>query len=288
MSADVDKAAFDCLSWGCAVFPLHYPVARDSGLACSCGNSECRNPAKHPYARHAPRGLLDATTDPRQVERWWGAGVPHNIGICTGEASEIVVVDIDPRHGGDEGLAVLERRFGGLPPTWRFRTGGAGEHILFRHPGHRVQNSAGRIGDGIDVRGDGGYIVGPGSRHISGRYYAVDVDHHLDDVELAEMPAWLETMVSGPSKPNGASTAALPESWRKLVAEGVSEGRRNDAIARLAGHLLRKDIDPRVALDLCRTWNTSRCRPQLDDAEIVRIVNSIAGREIARRGANHA
>ena len=287
MSADVDKAAFDCLSWGCAVFPLHYPVARGGALACSCGNRECRNPAKHPYASHAPRGLRDATTDLRQVERWWVAGVPYNISIRTGEASGIVVIDVDPRHRGNETLAELEGRFGVLPPTWRFRTGGGGEHILFRHPGHRVQNGASKIGDGIDVRGDGGYIVGPGSRHISGRYYAVDVDHHPDDVELAEMPAWLETMVSGPSKPNGTCAAALPENWRKLVAEGVTEGRRNEAIARLVGLLLRKHIDPLVALDLCRTWNTCRCRPPLDDDEVVTTVNSIVGRELARRAAGY-
>lgn len=284
MSADL-RRVLDCIWWGFAVFPLHYPVERNGGLACSCGNLECKNQAKHPYARHAPRGLLDATTDPHQVERWWGPSVPYNIGIRTGEESGIVVVDVDPRHHGDETLAELERRFGSLPQTWRFLTGGGGEHILFKHPGYRVQNGASKIGDGVDIRGDGGYIVGPGSRHISGRHYAVDVDHHPDDVELAEFPFWLATMLQ-PAQCHRAF-AAMPETWRKLVAEGVTEGRRNEAIARLAGHLLRKHIDPLVVLDLCRTWNACRCRPPPDDAEIVRTVNSIASREIARRGANH-
>src|SRR5215472_4982148 len=139
----------------------------------------------------------------------------------------------------------------------------------------------------VDVRGDGGYIVAPGSRHISGRYYAVDVDHHPDDLEPAEMPLWLARAVRGPAKSNG-HIAELPESWRKLVGEGVTEGQRNVAVARLAGHLLRKHVDPHVALDLCRTWNACCCRPPLTDAEIVRTVNSIAGCEIARRGASHA
>jgi len=188
---------------------------------------------------------------------------------------------------GDDTLADLEQRFGALPQTWRFLTGGGGQHILFRHPGYRVQNGAGSIGDGIDVRGDGGYIVAPGSRHISGRYYAVDVDHHPDDLEPAEMPLWLARAIRGSAKSNG-HIAELPESWRKLVGEGVTEGRRNVAVARLAGHLLRKHVDSHVALDLCRTWNACCCRPPLTDAEIVRTVNSIAGCEIARRGASHA
>jgi hypothetical protein len=164
-------ATKDLARRGARVFPVHYPVEIGGRLRCSCGNAECKNAAKHPYARLAPRGLLDATTDFAQIDRWWGAGVPYNIGIRTGEESGIVVVDVDPRHSGDKTLSDLERRFGALPPTWRFLTGGGGEHIVFRHPGYRVQNGAGSLGDGIDVRADGGFIVGPASRHISGRLY---------------------------------------------------------------------------------------------------------------------
>jgi putative DNA primase/helicase len=218
--------------------------------------------------------LLDASAGHEAIARWWGSGVLYNIGIRTGEASGVVVVDVDPRHGGDDALAALERCFGALPATWRFLTGGGGEHILFRHPGRRIQNGAGSLGDGLDVRGDGGYIVGPGSRHISGRRYEISVDHHPQDVELADIPAWLMTMMSGlgPEQSNGSAAAVLPESWRKLVAEGVGEGRRNDAF---------------VALDLVRCWNAKRCRPPLDEAEVIRTVNSIAARELRRRGEGY-
>ena len=280
-------AAHELRRWGFRLFPLHYVVDHSGRLWCSCGNRDCKNAAKHPYSRHAPQGLLNSSKDPHQLEEWWGAGTPYNIGVRTGEASGVVAVDVDPRHGGDEALAVLERRFGGLPPTWRFLTGGGGMHVLFKHPGRRLQNSTSQVGAGIDVRGDGGYIVGPGSRHISGRYYAISVDHHPDEVELAELPPWLMTLMADPAKPNGSGTAALPESWRKLVAEGVAEGRRNEAIVRLTGHLLRKDVDPLVVLDLVKCWNLKRCRPPLDDAEIVTTVNSIAARELGRRGASH-
>jgi hypothetical protein len=75
----------------------------------------------------------------------------------------------------------------------------------------------------------------------------------------------------------------LPESWRRLVADGVGEGARNEAIARLAGHLFRRGIDPLVTLDLCRCWNTQRCRPPLADIEVMTTVNSIAAAEEKRR-----
>jgi hypothetical protein len=266
------------------LFPLHYIVDDHRQLRCSCGNAECgNNSGKHPYPRLAPRGLFNATSDAAILTRWWGAGVPYNIGLRTGKASCIVVIDVDPRHSGDETLAELERRFGALPLTWRFLTGGGGEHVLFRHPGRDVANSVEtKRGPGLDVRGDGGYIVAPPSRHLSGRCYEISVDHHPDEVPLADMPAWLAQMVSASPKPN-ATAAAMPESWRKLVAEGVAEGQRNIAVTRLSGHLLRRDIDPLVVLDLLRCWNALRCRPPLSDAEIERTVDSICGLELARR-----
>lgn len=262
------------------VLPLHYPVA---GPRCSCGNPDCSNPAKHPYGRLAPKGCYSSSRDPRVVKRWFD-GAPYNLGIATGAASGIVVIDVDPRHGGDRTLAEHERRFGPLPPTWRFLTGGGGEHIIFKHPGWRISNNVETaLGCGLDVRGDGGLITAPPSMHISGRRYAIDVDRHPDHVVLADLPDWLAAMLRSPAK-GGNGCTAMPEGWRRLVSEGVSEGRRNDAIARLAGHLLRRYVDPLVVLDLCRTWNACRCRPPLADGELEKIVDSICAREIRRRG----
>ena len=65
----------------------------------------------------------------------------------------------------------------------------------------------------------------------------------------------------------------------------VTEGRRNDTLARLAGHLLRRWVDPLVTLEFLLTWNAMRCRPPLDESEVFTIVNSIAGRELKRRGS---
>jgi hypothetical protein len=292
------SAALNYARRSLAVFPLHYPVAMNGRKCfcdqtiqrprCSCGSPDCgNNAAKHPYARLVPNGNKNATTDLLTIERWWTAA-PFNIGIRTGAPSGIIVVDVDPRHRGDTTLTDLERQHGPLPPTWRFLTGGGGEHVLFKHPGGEVRNDVGtKLGAGLDCRGDGGYIVAPPSLHISGRRYAVSVDHDPNDVPLAEAPRWLVEALRGAPRAKSAA-GAMPQNWRRLVREGVGEGRRNDAVARLAGHLLRKDVDPYVVLDLARCWNANRCRPPLPDGEVVGAVNSICEREMARRAAADA
>jgi hypothetical protein len=242
--------------------------------------------------RFGGRGCLDATTDIRQIEAWWDINPNRNIGIATGTLSGIFVLDVDPGHGGEETLAALVQRHGALPETVISRTGGGGQHLLFKHVAG-IRNSAGRLGPGLDVRGVGGYIVAPpsisrarpgGTRaprpHPWGRPYAWDVDHDPDERPVADAPAWLIEQLR--EKPNNG-IAELPETWRRLAAEGVCEGARNDAIARLSGHLLRRDVDPLVVLDLLRCWNATRCQPPLDDAELVRTVKSIARREMQRR-----
>jgi putative DNA primase/helicase len=277
---------------GLWVLPLHHPVRRGERMACSCGKADCPSPAKHPVARLVPHGLKSATTEPETVEGWF-RDAPWNIAVATGIASGIVVLDIDPRHGGDESLAALERQHGPLPPTWRFLTGGGGEHILFRHPGGRVANSAGKVGPGIDVRGDGGYIVAPPSTHICSRAYAISVDHHPETTRLAVLPDWLKALLAPqaaavPGTATRKPAAVPPEEWRRRIAATVAEGERNAAIARLAGHLLRNRIDPWATLDLLAAWNLAHCRPPLAEAEIAATVRSIASRECDRRTGRHA
>jgi len=122
---------------------------------------------KHPRTEH---GLKDATIDEATIFGWWRRWPGANVGIVTGMASGLLVLDIDPRHGGVESLALLEREHGSLPETAEVSTGGGGRHILFLHPGFRVKNRANMM-PGVDVRGDDGYIVAPPSLHASGRRY---------------------------------------------------------------------------------------------------------------------
>jgi hypothetical protein len=237
----------------------------------------CENPAKHPFATLAPNGLKHATTDLARVAEWWSIAPDCNVGVATGSA---VVLDIDPRHGGEASLAALEREHGPFPATWQALTGGGGEHIYFSAPdGQEIRNSAGRLGPGLDVRGVGGYVVAPPSVHISGRPYAWSVDHHPDEVALAPLPAWLAARLTAP-----ALGGAISTDWQAVLGVGgVGEGRRNDTLARLVGHLLRRYVDPHLVLELAHAWNEARCCPPLPADEVAITVNSICRRELQRR-----
>lgn len=129
-------------------------------------------------------GFWDATTDARRIEGWWRRWPAANLGVPTGAQSGLLVLDVDPEDGGLESLAGLERSNGPLPRTTRARTGGGGTHVFFRYPPEEVRNSAGRLGAGLDVRGEGGYVVVPPSR-TEGSY------GWLEKAPLAEPPAWL-------------------------------------------------------------------------------------------------
>jgi Bifunctional DNA primase/polymerase, N-terminal/Primase C terminal 1 (PriCT-1) len=207
-----------------------------------------------------------AAADVMQWYRRW----PHaNVGIVTGEISNLIVIDIDPQHGGEQSLERLQRQFGVMPPTVEAATGSGGRHLYFAHPGAPVHNRAG-LAPGIDLRGDGGYIVAPPSMHPSGRPYAWAPGRSPQDISLAPLPRWLLGRMT--ASPRLGRT--LPE-WRRLVHEGVPEGRRNSTIASLAGHLLWHGVDPTVTLELLLAWNRMRCRPPLDDAEAAQVVENI-------------
>lgn len=266
---------------GFAIFPVYgvHPK-NNSGFACACGNASCRSPGKHPDAKYAPNGVKDASKDWETIKRWLKPDEYINIGIATGAESGFFALDIDPRHGGDETIVNLQTRHGYFPNTVRFQTGGGGEHILFRYPGITIPNSVGKIGKGVDVRGDGGYIVAPPSVHVSGRPYAIDVDAHPEDYAIAEAPTWfLEIILEKEVSPERRLT-----DWRSLAHNGVASGERNSTIARLAGLLLRNRLDPWVTAELMLTWNACRCSPPLSEAEVMSVVCNIAKKEINRRG----
>jgi len=202
------------------------------------------------------------------VTEWFQRWPDANIGIVTGEISNLIVLDVDPKHGGDISLERLEHRFRPLSATVEAVTGGGGRHLYFAHPGGLTRNRAG-LAQGIDLRGDGGYIVAPPSIHPSGRPYEWVPGHGPDEITLAPLPRWLIVPIRGPRI--GRSLF----DWRRLVREGVDEGQRNSTIASLTGHLLWHGVDPDVALELLLAWNRVRCRPPLDDAEVARVVASI-------------
>lgn len=201
-----------------SVFPCWWPEA--GGCACSQGKL-CTRAGKHPLARLAPNGLLDATCDAAVIRGWWTQYPKANIGIRCGEESGLVVLDVDAYKTGLASLEELEVRHGRLPYSIRAKTGSGGGsiHVYLKHPGgiRLSSNSSGKLGPGLDVKADGGYVIAPPSVHASGGAYQwVDVD----DSTIEPAPAWLVSLLGRseqPSAPIDTGVELPPDQARAVV-----------------------------------------------------------------------
>lgn len=150
-----------------------------------------------------------ATTDRAQIDTWWTAKPDSGVAIATGPETGIWVLDVDVTDGktGDETLADLATLHGELPPTMASITGSGGVHYLWAWPDSAdIRNNAGtRLGPGLDVRGDGGFIVAPPSLHPNGTHYEWDLG---EPDEPTEAPAWLLKLVDHKDEPKSATTDA--------------------------------------------------------------------------------
>lgn len=218
------------------MFPCHAPTATPAG--CTCWRTGCPSPAKHP---RVAGGLTVASTDRATIEHWWQRWPSANVAIRTGAVSGLVVLDVDPDHGGDASLEALLNRHGPLPPGGVVRTGSGGRHVYLAHPGGLVRNDTGRrLGPGLDVRGDGGYVIAPPSRHASGGRYAVAGHGGV----LPDLPDWLERLLRPPERqqasprrtwrPSGDTTA-----WARAALDGELK-RLGEAQPGMRNHTLNK------------------------------------------------
>ncbi len=245
----LEQAAFDYLRRGWSVIPLR-PRAKLPIV---------------PWEEYQHRRAGEA-----ELAEWFRRWPQANLGVVTGMISNLAVLDIDPRHGGEDSLHRLEEANGSLPPTVEAETGGGGHHFYFALPAASVRNRA-ALAPGVDLRAEGGMVVVPPSCHPSGRLYRWLPGRDPAAVMPAAMPDWLVRLARGGDQPRGHSAAY----WRDLVQAGVGEGARNTTIASLAGHLLWHGVDPEVATEFLLCWNRVRCRPPLPDDEVARVAQSI-------------
>ena len=117
------------------------------------------------------RGLTDASNAFDQVTKWWSMWPHAGIAVATGPESGIVVVDVDPRDGGDVELQELVIQHGQFPAGMAYLTGSGGEHYWFRHPGRKILSHKLAGQKGIDIKADGGYVIVPPSVHYTGASY---------------------------------------------------------------------------------------------------------------------
>jgi hypothetical protein len=223
----------------------------------------CKPRAKEPLTEH---GFKDATTDQKRITAWWQKWPDANIAMPTGAASGLLAVDIDPRNGGDKALDELQAEHGRLPDTAEQITGGGGRHIIFRHPGVPVPKA---LAPGIDLKGDGGYIVVALSIHPSGKPYQWDGPEGRNALlSPAEMPNWLRGLIAATSN-GGTRSKPVAE-----MAEKWAPGNRNNLLTSLAGKMRWSGLSPQAIAAALLVENSQRCTPLPDD-EVRSIARSV-------------
>ena len=251
-------AALTYAAKGWHVFPCHTPTAH----GCSCRRDCGRDCGKHPRTR---RGLNDATTDEGQIRRWWTMWPSANVAIRTGQVSGLVVLDRDDYKGGADSLEELEGTYSPLPETVLSLTGGGGQHYGFAAPGTPVKTTVESFAPGLDIKGEGGYVIAPPSLHMSGKQYVWEVLHEPEDTPLAPMPDWLRVLCQ--------------EKTRRTVVDAgapIPDHQRNDTLFRHGCSFRAKGCTEAVVLAALREMNATQCQPPLTEAEVEKIVKSIA------------
>lgn len=192
-ASELLDAALDYAATGWPVFPAgrtkrpRIVRAHPPGVRC---RGECGRDG---------HGFHDGTTDPATVRRWWGVEYPGAL-IAARIPGPLIVVDTDPRHGGEDALRALAAEHGATIPAtltaWSGRNDG-GRHRYYLHPGGRLTGRA--LPEGVDLKTPAtGYTILPPSRHPStGRPYWWDAD----DVTPVPLPGWFVDLLRPPPPP---------------------------------------------------------------------------------------
>lgn len=237
-------AAIEYAKKGFAVFPLKY---RD----------------KVPLTRN---GCKDATTDAAQIKAWWQQYPNANIGLATGSVSQnifVIDLDIDEDRGidGYHSLEDWQREHGDFPETWTAITGRGGYHLYYRGNG-KIKNRAGII-DGVDIRGNGGYVVAPPSIHKNGNRY--EWEYSPDEFELAKADNNVMYFLNHDDHRQSASFT---------MPNIVSAGQRNQMLFRFACMMQAKGASDQSVFAATMAENESSCSPPLTEQEVRIIVSS--------------
>lgn len=263
--------ALEHVAAGRPVIPLHGIRLEGPHRVCTCAaGAACSSPGKHPRLR---AWQSHATRDPAQVRTWWDLWPDANVGMPTGLVSGVVVLDVDPRSGGEESLALLERTHGRLPATISVTTGSGGRHLFFQLPTPPPGNTS--LATGLDVRGEGGQVAAVGSRHVSGQRYAWIPGYAPGEIPGAPVPApeWLVALLTTPTPVAGSTS---PGSLSTATEAPIIQGNRNRNLTQLAGAMRARGTSEATLLAALLAENQTRCRPPLPEAEVRKIAASVA------------
>jgi len=247
------ESALLYVSFGWKVFPLHSIVDG----ACTCGNPACSDVGKHPVKELTPKGVKNATSDVEQITKWF-TNCAHrlNIGIQTGESSNLTVIDIDiaDGKGGAESWQEIVAEHG-EPQTLKAITGSGGIHLLFKY--NSVLRTASNVfGKGVDCRNDGGYIVAVPSMHRSGGTYEWENELNENSIKLiSSLPSFLSRRKETRGRPrkNDVSRSKYTLEQCKSLLEYVHADDRD--MWRFVGIILGREYKlSEEAWDLYNEW----------------------------------
>lgn len=231
---------------GWHVLPLHWI---DGGV-CSCLEGvDCISPGKHPIGHLCPKGFYDATTDPDQIRKWWKAHPKANIGIRTGIESNIIVVDVDYP---DKLLEVEpDPKSNIIAKSGRESEG---FHLYYWHPGDTIGCKSFDFGE---LKSDGGYVVAPPSRHVTGRRYKWLA---YGSQTPADPPDWLNNLISDhTNSDNGVKWTATTE---------LHEGERHNTLRSFAARIRNTGAETVVIKAALETVNQLYCKPPIPQQEL--------------------
>lgn len=232
--------------------------------ACTPDVCQVCKPGKHPMT---PRGHVDASADPAQIDEWWRIAPLANIGVRPPPG--VLVVDVDPRHGGHESLAELGAKHGPLPPTLTARTGGNGVHLFLAVPPELAWPK--ELAPGIDLKSNKGYVLAAPSNHESGERYAwlTPANH-----PIAPAPAWLVAKGYQPTERvevvDEDEGELLPESEVEAMAARLAplfdRGKKHTIAYALGGWLKQRGWNSADVARLVERLPSSNPRARVKDA----------------------
>jgi len=237
------------------------------------------------------RGYKDATTDLDTIQVWWSQHPTANIGVATGKVSGVIVLDIDPRNAEKSNpnpYRVLEEHFGRLPVTRTVRTANGGLHKYFQHP-QDSKTYANRVKlagiAGVDVRGDGGYVVLPPSQLYGWKSYT----WANPTIPIAQAPDWLLDALTHQHReiqdiPHRLRFAHSPgEKWLAEALMKATTGSRNQIGFQLALQLRDDGLSEAEAKNILLSYANRVLQPSCSkpytEAEALKSVKSAYSRE---------
>ena len=198
-----------------------------------------------------------------------------NIGIATGQPNGLLVVDVDPRNGGDDSFDRLVDQHGKFPDTVEGLTGGGGRHLLYSYPQDGVPISGSVLADGIDIKSDGGYIVVAPSLHISGKRYEWELLSGPFENAVVPPPGWMVDVLRSASAPSELTVSKSNGADLSEVLNGVPVGERNDTMFRYFCRLREKNLTWAECVVLGReVIGASPSDPPFPEIEILQCLES--------------